>query len=597
MARKLRIAVGLAFLAIFLTSVVAAPLAVAKSSSPERLRCRIVKRTPKYLLAKHSHPLLRLVLRHGQDEVTLPRAGHFHVVRVTSRYVVLRAARPQAVKGLSVTAPTGTGSYAVGADLTVKWTTSKAITAGEFGVWARSAGGSTYGAKLVNAQGKSYATGLTLDVPLGTGYQAIVAYRPRAGSGSWSSFATSPGTFSVVATPTPPPSVVSVGLILQPADLVAIRARVAAGTQPWAGAWSILSSRVDGYLTSKPNLPATSPLRGPVDLDGVLRPYMDRLSGDGAKVRDLSIAYAVSQKADYLAKARELLLAWVRGYTPTTYQDCPMLDTGQLQAYGAFSMAYGYDYMKSALTASERAEARAWFARLADAEQTTFVSEYGRLAWEKTKTPYEWSIGGKTLYYNAKERIIGGDFAMLISNAVLACSYESEQRANLIRAIYDPSNVFRVSEMVRHCTAPTNDGDYVPAHGVPVPMMYICKNRVVGRGGMIDYGTYNTRLANALLEMGPAMRAVVPTADVVADHYQSLAASWDYLARFFGPGAEPSPNPNDVVDRAACLNRFVLALHDVPSDRVRNAVLSGNLSWYNESQLLGPVTLTHYPLP
>lgn len=484
MARKGHIVVGLVFLAIFLTSGVAAPLEAAKSSSPERLLFRVVKRTPKYLVARHSHPQLRLVLRHGQHEVTLRRAGNFRVASVTRKYVVLRAARLQAVKSL----------------------------------------------------------------------------------------------------------------IVQPADLVAIRARVAAGTQPWAKALSILSSRVDGYLTSKPNPPATSPLRGPVDLDGALRPYMDRLTVDGAKMRDLSIAYAVSQKAAYLAKARQLLLAWVRRYSPTTYQNCAMPDTGQLQAYGSFSMAYGYDYIKNALTGSERVEARAWFAKMADAEQTTLKHEHDRLASTATRRPYDWSVGGVIDYYNPQDRLIGGDFAMLISGAVLACSYESEQRSGLIRAIYAPSNAFCVGEMVRRSTAPTNDGDYVSAHGVPVPMMMIFKTCVAGRGGTFDYGTYNVRLATALLEMGPAMRTIVPTADVVADH-PSLAASWDYMARFFGPGQEPSPNPTDSIDLGACLNRFMIALHDVPSDRVRNAALSGSTSWYSESQWLGPVTLTHYPLP
>ena len=66
MARKRRIAVGLLFLAIFLTSVLAVPLAVAKSSSPKQLRCRIVKRTPRYLVLKHSHTGLRLKLHKSQ---------------------------------------------------------------------------------------------------------------------------------------------------------------------------------------------------------------------------------------------------------------------------------------------------------------------------------------------------------------------------------------------------------------------------------------------------------------------------------------------------------------------------------------------------
>ena len=103
--------------------------------------------------------------------------------------------------GISVTAPTGTGSYAVGASLTVSWLTSSSVFGGEWGIWARSAGGSWYIAKLVPAGGGvvSFTTDLTLAVPPGSGYQAIVAYRPTAGSGDWISWGTSPGSFTVIA--------------------------------------------------------------------------------------------------------------------------------------------------------------------------------------------------------------------------------------------------------------------------------------------------------------------------------------------------------------------------------------------------------------
>ena len=113
---------------------------------------------------------------------------------MTQRYVVLRAARPQAPKSLSVSAPTGSGSYVAGASLTVAWSTNRVTSSGEFGLWARSPAGSWYVGKLLRPSGaSSYSTSLPLDVPVGSGYQAIVAWRATAGSGSWSLFGTSPG--------------------------------------------------------------------------------------------------------------------------------------------------------------------------------------------------------------------------------------------------------------------------------------------------------------------------------------------------------------------------------------------------------------------
>ena len=108
---------------------------------------------------------------------------------------------------ITVSAPTGTTTYAQGSLLTVAWTTSPAATAGgELGLWARSSGGSWYAARLVPASGSSsYSTNLTLDVPTGSGYQAIVAWRPTAGSGAWANWGTSPGSFTVTSYPPPPP--------------------------------------------------------------------------------------------------------------------------------------------------------------------------------------------------------------------------------------------------------------------------------------------------------------------------------------------------------------------------------------------------------
>ena len=95
------------------------------------------------------------------------------------------AAPAAAPLGITVTAPTGTSSYAAGASLTVSWTTSSATSSGELGIWARSAGGAWYIGKLVPANGlAACTTTLTLDAPAGKGCQAIVAYRSVAGSGA-----------------------------------------------------------------------------------------------------------------------------------------------------------------------------------------------------------------------------------------------------------------------------------------------------------------------------------------------------------------------------------------------------------------------------
>jgi len=103
---------------------------------------------------------------------------------------------------VTVSAPTGTGSYLRGDNLTVSWTIAPDAAAGEFGLWARSPAGGWYIGKLVPASGAaSFTASLTLDVPTGGGYQAIVAWRAAAGGGAWTSFGTSPGSFTVIADP------------------------------------------------------------------------------------------------------------------------------------------------------------------------------------------------------------------------------------------------------------------------------------------------------------------------------------------------------------------------------------------------------------
>ena len=97
-----------------------------------------------------------------------------------------------------MTAPTGTASYAPQDTLAVAWNTNAAVGGGEFAIWVTHTSG-WYVGKIVPAHGASanYTSNVTLNVPLGTGYSVVVGYRPTAGSGAWTVFGTSSGTFDV----------------------------------------------------------------------------------------------------------------------------------------------------------------------------------------------------------------------------------------------------------------------------------------------------------------------------------------------------------------------------------------------------------------
>ena len=63
-----------------------------------------------------------------------------------------------------------------------------ALASGEFGLWLRSGAGNWYSGAVVPASGgKSFTTDVTLDVPEGSGYQVVIAYRATPGSGEWGS--------------------------------------------------------------------------------------------------------------------------------------------------------------------------------------------------------------------------------------------------------------------------------------------------------------------------------------------------------------------------------------------------------------------------
>jgi hypothetical protein len=98
-----------------------------------------------------------------------------------------------------ISLPTISGTYSHSGSLPVTWTTSSAVSAGQFAVWLQSSGGSWYVGKLVAVNGSaSYATSVPLaGVPLASGYRVRVGYRAVSGSGSWTVFGLSGGSFTV----------------------------------------------------------------------------------------------------------------------------------------------------------------------------------------------------------------------------------------------------------------------------------------------------------------------------------------------------------------------------------------------------------------
>lgn len=180
--------------------------ALAKESSSHALRFRIVARTPHYVVAKGVHSS-KFRVRDDQRKVTLHGKGRFRVVRVTRKFVSLRAYHRRT--GITVTAPSSSATYQRGAKVTVNWTSSIAYSAGEFGIWVQSATGTRYDLMQQPTGGQtSLSVQFTLDAPVAKGYHAMVGYRANVGSGTWTSVAQSAGTLTVIAsTPAPAPTV------------------------------------------------------------------------------------------------------------------------------------------------------------------------------------------------------------------------------------------------------------------------------------------------------------------------------------------------------------------------------------------------------
>ena len=138
-----------------------------------------------------------------------PQMGSGDWVSWATSYGLILAVDDPVTPALTLITPVDQGSYASGDSFTVGWTAGAAPATGQFAVWVRSPQGDWYwNPPLVPANGAaSYSTTVSLGATLpagvepGLGYQLIVAYEPIANTSLWTSWATSPGAFSVDAVP------------------------------------------------------------------------------------------------------------------------------------------------------------------------------------------------------------------------------------------------------------------------------------------------------------------------------------------------------------------------------------------------------------
>lgn len=389
--------------------------------------------------------------------------------------------------------------------------------------------------------------------------------------------------------PTPTPSETTAQLaprlVLTPADITGIHRRVAAGDEPWASAWTVFrDGQVADAMAGSPHV-APGPYRGGGDVHDAFLPLDD----DSRNARDLAIAWAASGDEAYARKARDYLVAWASRSRPTRLDDYDSPDTGQLQSWSAFSFAYAYDLTRATgvYSADDRAAVEDYFRTFSEALRGALdaiaESEDAR---STARAPYEWDGG---LTYQVKDRTVGGDFTMAIGAALIALGAMTGDDPTLSWVLGDQRNPLRVPEAVKHAFGPSNDGDNQGTR--PAPEVLILKGNDPGRGGTVDYMTYNARLATLLCDLSGRLGRPLG-----GEYQDMLERSWLYLARFFGPGAQPSPNPGDSISSTANLPRFAPAYRAVHEQRLLDVLEIGDRASYYEPQFLGPVTLTHTPL-
>jgi hypothetical protein len=388
------------------------------------------------------------------------------------------------------------------------------------------------------------------------------------------------------AIPTPAPTITHPGLVLRQDDIDAIAKRLAAGAAPQAAAWRVFKLRIADALEAAPRVYV-----GPRTTGGVgstMEHYLDR---DGCFARDLGLAYVLTKRTAYATKARDYLLAWAAGNRPTAFADCNDKWGGSYQAHGAFMLAYAYDltYDSGVFSDAEKMAIEGYFRRFVDALDTYVAA--ARTEWVLDNPAYtkryEWSAARR---YRVLDSYLGGDNIQLTQLARLAMALVSHYDSVSAAIANDTEDVYGLQSMTRAALKPRNQGDGVAGHPVPVPAVLVYSRPVSGRGGTIDYMTYNARLSTVFYQVA---RNAHWDATPLAILKTRLTRTWRYLGRYFAPGAEAPFAPNDTVNLTACLPRFGLAYHTLGGRRLRAILKHGPRARYYETQLVGPVTLTH----
>jgi hypothetical protein len=363
-----------------------------------------------------------------------------------------------------------------------------------------------------------------------------------------------------------------------------IRTHVRLGHQPWASSWTwFKGGHLRIAMSDSPQVYV-----GPIRTGGVGSTLEKALDRDGARARNAAIGYAVSGDRAYATKARAYIVAWARSNRPTTYADCRDKYMGTYQSHGAFGFAYAYDLTSASgvYSATDHDLVRAYFRRFAAAMKTYIdvVRADPVLRNSTLTTLYGWKPN-YNFRYNTYDYYLGGDLPALTTVARFALARMGRATTDVSQML-QASDLFSLQNIVSKASAPRNSGDGKAGHPKPVPQVQIFKPGYYdnsSRGGCVDYMTYNQRAATILLIMGQRAGATMTT------QRQQALASWRYLARFFGPNAERSPAPNDVISSVS-LCRFPLPLY-VYGTEFRPEATAGDERSYYESQFLGPTTL------
>ncbi len=369
-------------------------------------------------------------------------------------------------------------------------------------------------------------------------------------------------------------------LILTASDVALLRQRVAAGEQPYAGAWQFFR---DGKVKAAQ---AATPT---VDVGPTNAFSYTLLDTDSRHARNLAVAYAATGSSSYAAKARDFVVSWAARNHPASYTFTGDYQGGYHQSYGAFSFALAYDLTRDAgaYTTADHAVVQAWFrtwASVMEGYQDNFAKDY----WftHSGRSVYDWP--GSTLTYDQTDFYMGRDTAASPAAAWLAAAIVSGDTAS-ISTLFDAAYTLDVPAILHAATNPDNDGDGRTAG--PTPQVMIMKAGYydnASRGGCVDYMSYNVRLASMLYQM----TANIGRGTTVMRN--ELHDSWAYLSKFSGPGAVGSPAPNDLVHWDLHLSRIQSAAHIYGEQQFLDDVNGGQFprAQFYESQYLGPTTLT-----